>query len=68
MRLDLTRGAEKMKENITAVCISGKEEAWHVPEIPFYCHTTGFKEFPHYPPVKTRNEYNIFRRAGTRPT
>ncbi|TMI22461.1 hypothetical protein E6H31_02120 [Candidatus Bathyarchaeota archaeon] len=43
-----------MKESITAVCISGKEEAWSVPEIPFYCHTAGFKESPHYPPVMTR--------------
>ncbi|TMI49985.1 hypothetical protein E6H18_01145 [Candidatus Bathyarchaeota archaeon] len=43
-----------MKENIVAVCISGKEEAWSVPEIPFYCHAEGYKDFPHYPPVKTR--------------
>jgi hypothetical protein len=43
-----------MKANITAVCISGNEEAWNITEIPFYCHTAGFKAFPHYPPVKTR--------------
>ena len=43
-----------MKTNITAVCISGKQESWAAQEIPFYCHTEGFKDFPHYPPVKTR--------------
>lgn len=43
-----------MKRNITAVCISGKEETWAVPEIPFYCHTQDYMKFPHYPPVKTR--------------
>ena len=43
-----------MKANITAVCISGKRESWNVEEIPFYCSTAGFKDFPHYPPAKTR--------------
>ena len=43
-----------MRENIVAVCISGKQEAWSIPEIPFYCHTEGYRDFPHYPPVKTR--------------
>src|SRR6266571_4360469 len=53
-----------MKENIVAVCISGKQEAWGIPEIPFYCHAEGFKEFPHYPPVKTREriQYLAMRR------
>ncbi len=43
-----------MKKNVTAVCISDKEETWLVPEIPFYCHTEGYQYSPHYPPVKTR--------------
>jgi len=53
-----------MKGNIVAVCISGKQEAWSIPKIPFYCHTEGFKEFPHYPPVKTREriQYLAMRR------
>jgi hypothetical protein len=53
-----------MKTNITAVCISGKEESWHVNETPFYCYAMGFKDFPHYPPVKTRErvEYLSTRR------
>ncbi len=53
-----------MKRNITAVCISGKKEDWGIPEIPFYCYTDGFREFPHYPPVKTREriEYLAARR------
>ena len=53
-----------MKQNIVAVCISGKQEPWSISEIPFYCHTEGFKEFPHYPPVKTREriQYLAMRR------
>jgi hypothetical protein len=53
-----------MKTNITAVCISGNQETWSVAEIPFYCHTEDFKEFPHYPPVKTRErvQYLAIRR------
>src|SRR5690349_17714245 len=53
-----------MKRNIVAVCISGKQEKWSISEIPFYCHTEGFNEFPHYPPVKTREriEYVATRR------
>jgi hypothetical protein len=49
---------------MTAVCISGKEETWNIPEIPFYCHTKGYREFPHYPPAKTRAriEYLAARR------
>jgi hypothetical protein len=43
-----------MKKNITAVCISGKEEPWNTPDILFYCHTQGYRKFPHYPPAKTR--------------
>jgi hypothetical protein len=43
-----------MKQNISAVCISGKEERWNIDGVPFYCHTEGYREFPHYPPVKTR--------------
>src|SRR5438094_8293668 len=43
-----------MNENIVAVCISGKQEAWSIPEIPFYCHTEGYRDFPHYQPMKTR--------------
>ncbi len=43
-----------MKRNITAVCISGKKETWSFDGIPFYCHTDGYKEFPNYPPAKTR--------------
>jgi len=42
-----------MKQNIAAVCISGREENWSVGKVPFYCHTEGYKEFAHYPPVKT---------------
>jgi len=44
-----------IKRNITAVCISRKEENWQVPEVPFYCHTEGYIDFPHYPPLKTRD-------------
>ncbi len=53
-----------MKQNIIAVCISGKQEAWGIPEIPFYCHAEGFKEFPHYPAMKTREriQYLAVRR------
>ena len=53
-----------MKRNIVAVCISGKQEPWNLPEIPFYCHTEGFQEFPHYPPLKTREriQYLAVRR------
>ena len=53
-----------MKVNITAVCISGREETWKVAEIPFYCHTEGFRDFPHYPPVKTKErvQYLSIRR------
>ncbi len=43
-----------MKRNITAVCISGIGETWNVPEIPFYCHTEGYKYYPHFPPRVTR--------------
>jgi len=43
-----------MKQKIAAVCISGVEENWNVAEVPFYCHNEGYKDFPHYPPVKTR--------------
>jgi hypothetical protein len=43
-----------MKRNVTAICISGKKENWHLTEIPFYCHVEGYREFPHYPPVRTR--------------
>jgi len=42
------------KENITAVCISEKDEKWSIPDIPLYCHTEGYQKFAHYPPVKTR--------------
>jgi len=43
-----------MKQKITAVCISGVEETWNVSEVPFYCHTEGHRDFPHYPPVRTK--------------
>lgn len=44
-----------MKNNVTAVCISGVQEAWNVPEIPFYCHAEGYKHYPHFPPERTRD-------------
>jgi len=43
-----------VKKNITAVCISGRQEIWQIPELPFYCHVEGFVDTPHYPPLKTR--------------
>jgi hypothetical protein len=53
-----------LRENVTAVCVSGKAEHWKVSEIPFYCHTEGFNDFPHYPRLKTRErvEYLSERR------
>lgn len=36
------------------MCISRIRESWKVEEIPLYCHTEGYVDFPHYPPVKTR--------------
>ncbi len=43
-----------VKNNITAVCISGIQESWRLTEIPFLCYTAGYEYFPHYPPVKTK--------------
>ena len=36
------------------MCISRKQESWGVTEIPLYCHTEGYRDYPHYPPAKTR--------------
>jgi len=44
-----------MKDHITAVCISGVQEYWRLPEIPFYCHTGGYRPYPHFPPQVTRD-------------
>ncbi len=54
----------KTKHNISAVTISGKKETWTLEDIPFYCHTKGFREFPHFPPLKTRErvQYLLDRR------
>src|SRR3989442_365678 len=37
-----------MRGNITAVCISGKEEQWRIPEIAFYCHIKGWRSITHH--------------------
>ncbi len=34
-------------QNIAAVCISRDNEAWSIPELPFYCHIEGWKPFGH---------------------
>ena len=60
-----------LKKNITAVCISGVQETWNVPEIPFYCYTEGYKYFPHYPPQATRERIlylSLRRNAAHRAT
>jgi hypothetical protein len=36
-----------MDNNITAVCISRRPEAWDIPEIPFLCFTDNWKPFGH---------------------
>jgi len=39
---------------IVAVTISKDALEWKVPEIPFYNHTEGYEDYPHFPRLKTR--------------
>lgn len=50
------------QRKIVAVCISRKQEQWKIPEIPFYCHTEGFEDIPHYPRLKTRERIEYLAR------
>lgn len=34
--------------NLVAVCISKLQERWLIPEIPFYCYTSGYKPILHH--------------------
>src|SRR5437867_11281500 len=39
---------------LVAVTISKDPLEWKVPEIPFYNHTEGYEDYPHFPRLKTR--------------
>src|SRR5213594_321625 len=45
---------EVLALEIVAVTISKDALEWKVPEIPFYNHTEGYEDYPHFPRLKTR--------------